>query len=63
VKAAIDRVGRNKLAQFRRGFARILSEPTRESQPRAFRGGTASPRQIREIFFSATRDSKSGIIY
>jgi alpha-N-arabinofuranosidase len=37
--------------------------PTRQWQPRAFRGGTPPPRQIREIFFSATRDSKSGIIY
>ena len=37
--------------------------PTREWQPRAFRGSTLPPRQIREIFFCATRDSKSGIIY
>ena len=37
--------------------------PTRQWQPRAFRGGTPPARQIREIFFSATRDSKSGIIY
>ena len=37
--------------------------PTRQWQPRAFRGGTPPPRQIREIFFSATRDSKSGIVY
>ncbi|MDP2898546.1 MAG: alpha/beta hydrolase-fold protein [bacterium] len=38
--------------------------PTREWQPRAFRGGTPPPpRQIREVFFSATRDSKSGVIY
>jgi len=38
--------------------------PTREWQPRAPRGGNAPPpRQIREIFFCATRDSKSGLIY
>jgi alpha-N-arabinofuranosidase len=37
--------------------------PTRQWQPRAFRGGTPPPQQIREMFFSATRDSKSGIIY
>jgi enterochelin esterase-like enzyme/alpha-L-arabinofuranosidase len=37
--------------------------PTRQWQPRAFRGGTPPTGQIREIFFSATRDSKSGIIY
>ena len=37
--------------------------PTRPWQPQAFRGNTPPPRQIREIFFNATRDSKSGIIY
>ena len=38
--------------------------PTREWQPRGFRGGTPPPpRQIREVFFCATRDSKSGVIY
>jgi alpha-N-arabinofuranosidase len=37
--------------------------PTREWQPRAQRGVTPPPRQIRQIFFSATRESKSGIIY
>jgi enterochelin esterase-like enzyme len=38
--------------------------PTREWQPRAFRGGNPPPpRQLREIFFNATRDSKSGVIY
>jgi alpha-N-arabinofuranosidase len=39
--------------------------PTRESQPRAGRGGGTPPppRQIRQIFFDATRDSRSGIIY
>jgi alpha-N-arabinofuranosidase len=38
--------------------------PTREWQPRAQRGGgTPPPRQIRQIFFDATRDSRSGIIY
>ena len=38
--------------------------PTREWQPRAFRGGAAPPpRQIRQVFFDATRDSQSGIIY
>ena len=38
--------------------------PTRQWQPRAFRGGTPPPpRQIRQVFFSVTRDSKSGVIY
>jgi alpha-N-arabinofuranosidase len=38
--------------------------PTREWQPRPQRNGvTPPPRQIRQIFFDATRDSKSGIIY
>jgi alpha-N-arabinofuranosidase len=38
--------------------------PTREWQPRAPRGGTPPPpRQIRELFFSATRDRKSGTIF
>jgi alpha-N-arabinofuranosidase len=38
--------------------------PTREWQPRGRGGGAAPPRrQIREIFFDATRDSQSGIIY
>ena len=38
--------------------------PTRQWQPRARRGNNPPPpRQIREVFFSATRDSKSGIIY
>jgi alpha-N-arabinofuranosidase len=38
--------------------------PTRAWQPRASRGGNTPPvRQIREVFFDATRDSKSGIIY
>jgi alpha-N-arabinofuranosidase len=38
--------------------------PTREWQPRAPRGGaTPPPRQIRQIFFDATRDSRSGVIY
>jgi alpha-N-arabinofuranosidase len=38
--------------------------PTREWQPRARRGGTPPPpQQIREIFFDATRDSKTGLIY
>jgi alpha-N-arabinofuranosidase len=38
--------------------------PTRAWQPRASRGGNPPPvRHIREIFFDATRDSKSGIIY
>jgi len=38
--------------------------PTREWQPRPQRNGvTPPPRQIRRIFFDATRDSKSGIIY
>jgi alpha-L-arabinofuranosidase len=37
--------------------------PTREWQPRASRGTTPPPRQIRQILFDATRDSQSGIIY
>jgi alpha-N-arabinofuranosidase len=38
--------------------------PTREWQPRARRGGvTPAPQQIREVFFDATRDSKSGVMY
>ena len=37
--------------------------PTREWQPRAFRGRTPPPEQIRQIFFDATRDYRSGIIY
>ncbi|SPE60858.1 Alpha-L-arabinofuranosidase domain protein [Verrucomicrobia bacterium] len=38
--------------------------PTREWQPRAQRGGNPPPpRQIRQIFFDATRDSRSGLIY
>lgn len=37
--------------------------PTREWQPRGRGGVTPPPRQIRQIFFDATRDSKSGIIY
>ena len=39
--------------------------PTREWQPRGRRGDGAvpPPRQLREIFFDATRDSRSGIIY
>ncbi|MBU6398963.1 MAG: alpha-N-arabinofuranosidase [Verrucomicrobia bacterium] len=37
--------------------------PTRQWQPRAFRGMTPPPRQIREIFFDATRDARTGLIY
>jgi alpha-N-arabinofuranosidase len=38
--------------------------PTREWQPRPQRNGTTPPpRQIRQIFFDATRDSKTGVIY
>ena len=37
--------------------------PTRQWQPGAARGGSRPARQIREVFFSATRDSKSGTIY
>jgi alpha-N-arabinofuranosidase len=38
--------------------------PTRQWQPRAQRGGNAPPsRQIREVFFCATRDRKSGILF
>jgi alpha-N-arabinofuranosidase len=38
--------------------------PTREWQPRARRGGTPPPpQQIREVFFDATRDSQSGMIF
>jgi len=38
--------------------------PTRTWQPRARRGGTPPPpQQIRELFFDATREAKSGLIY
>jgi alpha-N-arabinofuranosidase len=38
--------------------------PTREWQPRPQRNGVTPPqRQIRQIFFDATRDSNSGIVY
>jgi alpha-L-arabinofuranosidase len=38
--------------------------PARQWQPRAFRGGNPPPRrQFRDVFFCATRDSKSGTIY
>ncbi len=37
--------------------------PTREWQPRPFRGRTRPPEQLRQIFFDATRDSQDGIIY
>ncbi|HWH71284.1 MAG TPA: alpha-L-arabinofuranosidase C-terminal domain-containing protein, partial [Candidatus Sulfotelmatobacter sp.] len=37
--------------------------PVREWQPRAQRGGTPAPRQLREVFFNATRNSQSGLIY
>ena len=39
--------------------------PTREWTPRPGRGQTTAPppQQIREVFFDATRDSKSGVIY
>jgi alpha-N-arabinofuranosidase len=39
--------------------------PTREWTPRPARGQTNTPpaRQIREVFFDATRDSKSGVIF
>ncbi|HEV2436166.1 MAG TPA: alpha-L-arabinofuranosidase C-terminal domain-containing protein [Verrucomicrobiae bacterium] len=37
--------------------------PTREWQPRAFRGSQPPSQQIRQIFFDATRDSQSGTIY
>jgi alpha-N-arabinofuranosidase len=37
--------------------------PTRTFQPRAFRGNTPPPRQLQELFFDATRDSQSGVIY
>jgi alpha-N-arabinofuranosidase len=37
--------------------------PTREWQPRSQRGVTPPPRQIRQIFFDATRESQSGIVY
>jgi len=37
--------------------------PTREWQPRGRGGAPAAAQQIREVFFDATRDSKSGIIY
>ncbi len=38
--------------------------PTRQSQPRApRRGGISQPRQLRDLFFCATRDNKSGTVY
>jgi len=37
--------------------------PTRTWQRRGRGGATGSTRQIREVFFSATRDSRSGVIY
>ena len=38
--------------------------PTREWKPRPGRGGEAPPpKQIREVFFDATRDSKNGTIF
>jgi alpha-L-arabinofuranosidase len=37
--------------------------PAGRWQPRALRGGSPPPRQIREVFFSATRDSKRGTVY
>ena len=39
--------------------------PTREWRPRPGRGQTTAPpaQQIREVFFDATRDSRSGLIY
>ncbi len=38
--------------------------PTRQWQPRGQRGGNPPPpRQIREVFFCATRDSKNGILF
>jgi alpha-N-arabinofuranosidase len=38
--------------------------PMRQWQPRAIRGGTPPPpRSIREVFFNATRESRSGVIY
>jgi len=42
----------------------IKQVPTREWQPRAGRGGTPPPpRQIREVFFCATREARDGVIY
>ena len=37
--------------------------PMRSWQPRAGRGAPRPAQQLRQVFFSATRDSKSGIIY
>jgi alpha-L-arabinofuranosidase len=37
--------------------------PTREWTPRGRNGTTSPAQQIREVFFDATRDSRSGIIY
>ena len=37
--------------------------PTRGWQPRSLRGGTRPSEQLRQIFFDATRDSQSGILY
>lgn len=35
----------------------------REWQPRPFRGRTPPPQQLRQIFFDATRDSRTGFVY
>lgn len=38
--------------------------PTRDWQPRGGRGGGTPPKQkLKQLFFDATRDSKSGVIY
>ncbi|MGO8763528.1 MAG: alpha-L-arabinofuranosidase C-terminal domain-containing protein [Limisphaerales bacterium] len=37
--------------------------PTREWQAQSFRGYRPPPQQLRQIFFDATRDSQSGVIY
>jgi alpha-N-arabinofuranosidase len=37
--------------------------PTREWQPRARGAADSKPRQLRQVFFNATRDSRSGVIY
>ncbi|HVV73934.1 MAG TPA: alpha-L-arabinofuranosidase C-terminal domain-containing protein, partial [Verrucomicrobiae bacterium] len=37
--------------------------PTRQWQPRGRRGAAPAPQQLREVFFDATRDSRSGVVY
>ncbi len=40
-----------------------LNIPTREWQRRGRAGGEAQTQQLRQVFFEATRDAKSGVVY